>query len=157
MKKMPVFIIALMLTFTLCTGLALAQYAVCPPAKITDPVGKQLSAAYCLFIDNKLDKSQKMLEDVLKKDPGNPIALNNLAAIMVKKGKLDKADTYLNEALPKAKGMMVQVNRVCAVNNICVAIEPVTIGQGNQDLEQLIKFNLEMVRAKLAALKQPQQ
>ncbi|MBW1916451.1 MAG: tetratricopeptide repeat protein [Deltaproteobacteria bacterium] len=164
MKRMPIKITVFMIAIAFCTGVALAQYAVCPPAKIGGPVEKSLSAAFCNYqsymVDKKkehLDKAKKLLEGVLKKEADNPIALNNLAAIMVAEGKLDKADTYLKKALKslKAKPCLVRLNRVCAVNNICVAVEPVEIGGGNQDLEPMVKFNLEMVKDMMARLKSP--
>jgi hypothetical protein len=65
---------------------------------------------------------------------------------MVKKKKFDKADTYLNQALPRAKGYMVAVNRVCSVGGICMAFKPVAGGTGNQDLEPLVKMNIDMVK-----------
>lgn len=165
MKRIPVMITVLMVSLVLGTGLALAQqYAICPPADIGSPVEKLLSSSFCNYqtyqIDKKavhLNKAEKQLKDVLKKDPGNPIALNNLAAIMVEKQKLDKADTLLKKALDsvKAKPCLVRLNRVCDVNNICVAVEPVKIGEGNQDLAPLIKLNSEMVKAMMARLKRP--
>ncbi len=94
---------------------------------------------------------QEQQGQVLQKDPGNPLALNNMAAIMVKQKKFDKADTYLNQALPKAKGYMVQINRVCTVGGICSAFKPVEKGTGNQDLEPLIKMNIDMVKQYMSA------
>ncbi|AEB08516.1 tetratricopeptide repeat protein [Desulfobacca acetoxidans] len=166
MKKAPVAIIVFMVGLVLCLGVAVAQeyYAVCPPAKIGSPVEKKLSTAFCLYNSYKIDKKKKyltdatkLLESVLKEDPGNPIALNNLAAINVTEGKLDKADTLLGQALDslKQKPCLVRLNRVCDVNNICVAVEPVQIGGGNQDLEPMVKFNKEMVKDMMANLKSP--
>lgn len=65
---------------------------------------------------------------------------------MVAEKKFDKADFYLRQALPNAKGYMVQVNRVCTVGIVCSAFKPVAYGTGNQDLEPLIKMNIEMVK-----------
>jgi hypothetical protein len=88
---------------------------------------------------------------VLAKDPGNPLALNNLAAVMVKKKKFDKADTYLNQSLPRAKGYMVQINRVCQVGGICLAFKPVVGGTGNQELAPLVMLNIDMVKQYMSA------
>ena len=35
--------------------------------------------------------------------------------------------------------------------NICLAFRPVTSGTGNQDLEPLIKMNIEMVKGYMSA------
>jgi len=110
-----------------------------------DPT-KALLDSFDLIEKGKVDQAEKLLTKVLEKDPGNPLALNNLASVMVKKKKFDKADTYLNQALPRAKGYMVAVNRVCSVGGICMAFKPVAGGTGNQDLEPLVKMNIDMVK-----------
>jgi tetratricopeptide (TPR) repeat protein len=129
----------------LTLALALMGAGVAFAAKELD-VGKALNESYMMISKGKWTQAQKLLEQVLAKEPGNPLALNNLAAVMVGLKKFDKADTYLNDALPKAKGYMVQVNRVCTVGNICMAFQPVVGKTGNQDLEPLIKMNIDMVK-----------
>jgi tetratricopeptide (TPR) repeat protein len=152
MKRTALKVTVLLLVLTFGVSAALAQ-GICPPAKITGDIESILSRGYCLFIAGQFDKAQKEFENALKKDPGNPVALNNLAAVMVKKNKLDKADSYLKEALPKAQGYKILVNRVCGVQDICMAIEPYKVGSGNQDLGELVKMNINMVEAKMAAQK----
>ncbi len=109
-------------------------------------VGKALMDSWEMINKAKYAQAEKLLGKVLEQDPGNPLALNNLAAVMVAMKKFDKADTYLNQALPRAKGYMVQVNRVCQVGGICVAFKPAAGGTGNQELEPLIKLNIDMVK-----------
>jgi tetratricopeptide (TPR) repeat protein len=141
MKRMQIKVICLALVLALVgVGMALAADAT-----------KALSDSYNLISQGKYAKAQKVLDAVLAKDPGNPLALNNLAAAMVGMKKFDKADTYLNQALPKAQGYMVQVNRVCTVGNICMALNPVTGATGNQDLAPLVKMNIEMVKGMMEA------
>ncbi len=152
MKRMSLKAAALVLVLTLGVVGALAQ-GICPPAKITGDVESMLSRGYSLFLAGKFDAAQKEFESVLAKDPGNPVALNNLAAVMVKMNKLDKADSYLKEAFPRSQGYKILVNRVCGVNDICLAIEPYKVGEGNQDLSELVKMNINMVEAKMAAKK----
>lgn len=144
MKRTWVKVICLTLALAVCgAGVALA-------AKPLD-VTKALSDSFELLNKQKFAQAEKLLNQVLAQDPGNPLALNNLASVMVGMKKFDKADTYLNQALPKAKGYMVQVNRVCTVGNICMAFKPVAGGAGNQDLEPLIKMNIEMVKGYMTA------
>ena len=152
MKRMALKVTVLLLVLTFGVGAAFAQ-GICPPAKITGDVESMLSRGYCLFIAGKYKEAEKEFENVLKKDPGNPVALNDLAAVMVKKNKLDKADSYLKEAMPRAQGYKMLVNRVCGVQDICLAVEPYKVGTGNQDLGELVKMNLNMVEAKMAAQK----
>ncbi len=147
-----VIAILLALTFIAAASAAFAQ-GICPPAKITGSLESILSRGYCLFIAGKYAEAEKEFKLALQKDPGNPVALNDLAAVMVKINKLDKADTYLQEALPKAKGYKILVNRVCGVQDICLALEPYQVGAGNQDLGELVELNLKMVKAKMAAEK----
>src|SRR5665647_2338214 len=116
MKRTWVKVIAIVVALALCgAGVALAQKA--KPADTEFDVAKGLSNSYDLIEKKQYKKADAMLDKVLAKDPGNPLALNNKASIMVSEKKFDKADTYLNQALPKARGFMVQVNRVCTVDN----------------------------------------
>lgn len=148
MKRTWVKVICIALALSLC-GAGLA-FAAKKAEKELDP-NKALLDSWELINKGKYDQAEKMINKVLEKDPGNPLALNNLAAVKVAQKKFDKADTYLNQALPKAKGYMVQVNRVCTVGNICSAFKPVAGGTGNQDLEPLIKMNIEMVKGYMEA------
>jgi len=111
---------------------------------------KMMVQSYDLLEAGQVDEAQKIYEQVLKQDPGNPLALNNLAAIMVKKGKDTEALSYLQQALPKAKGYKVKVNRVCALNGVCLAFRPLQEVYGDQELEPLIRLNMQMVKAKMA-------
>ena len=148
MKRTWVKVIALTLALAICgAGVALAQKTADKPID----VGKALLDSYDLIEKHQYKKADVILDKILVADPGNPLALNNKASVMVSMKKWDKADTYLNQALPKAKGYMVAVNRVCSVGNICLAFKPVTGGAGNQDLEPLIKMNIEMVKGYMTA------
>ncbi len=140
--------IVLALVF-LASGLAFAAKPK-KPAKEMD-VGEMLMTSFEMMEKGKFEAAQKLLDKVLAKDPGNPLALNNMAAIMVKQNKFDKADTYLNQSLARAKGYMVQVNRVCQVRGICVAFKPAAGGSGNQELEPLVKMNIDMVKQYMSA------
>lgn len=150
MTRTWVKVVAIVVALALCgAGAAFAAKAK-KPAKELD-VGKALLDSYDMIEKKQYKKAEALLGKILEKDPGNPLALNNLASVMVSMKKFDKADTYLNQALPKAKGYMVAVNRVCTVGNICMAFKPVAGGAGNQDLEPLIKINIEMVKGYMTA------
>ena len=143
MKRTWVKVICITVALTLCAGGV--AFAAKKAAKSLD-VSKALLDSWEMINKHQYKKAADLLNKVLAKDPGNPLALNNLAAVMVAEKKFDKADTYLNQALPRSKGYMVQVNRVCTVGNICSAFKPVAGSAGNQDLEPLIKVNIEMVK-----------
>ena len=107
--------------------------------------------SYDLLEAGKVDEAQRIYEQVLKEDPDNPLALNNLGAIMVTKGKDAEALAFLQQALLKAKGYKVKVNRVCDVGGVCLAFRPLQEVYGDQDLEPLIRLNIQMVKGKMAA------
>jgi tetratricopeptide (TPR) repeat protein len=153
MKRTWVKVICITLALALIgAGVALAQEKkAAKPAKETE-INKALLDSFELMQKQKYDAANKLLDKVLQKDPGNPLALNNKAAILAqKKEGLDKADTLLNQALPKSKGYMVQVNKVCKVGGLCSAFSPVTGSSGNQDLEPLIKNNIEILKGMMEA------
>ena len=150
MKRTWVKVIAIVVALALCgAGAAFAQKAKKPEKEFD--IGKALLDSYDLIEKKQYKKADALLDKILEKDPGNPLALNNKASVMVYEKKFDKADTYLNQALAKAKGYMVQVNRVCQVGGICVAFKPVTAGTGNQELEPLVKLNIDMVKQYMSA------
>jgi tetratricopeptide (TPR) repeat protein len=150
MNRTWVKVIAIVVALALCgAGAAFAEKA--KKADKEFNITKALLDSYDLIEKNQLKKANALLDKVLKKDPGNPLALNNKASIMVTEKKFDKADTFLNQALTKAKGYMVQVNRVCKVGGLCSAYAPVAGGTGNQDLEPLIKMNIEMNKGYMTA------
>jgi len=150
MKRTSVKVVCLVMALVfLGAGLAFGAKPKKPAAEMD--VGQMLMTSFDLMEKGKMAPAKELLEKVLQKDPGNPLALNNMAAIMVKEKKLDKADTLLNQALPRAKGYMVQVNRVCQIGGICLAFKPVTAGTGNQELAPLIMMNIDMVKQHMSA------
>ena len=145
MKRASTKILCLILTLVLGWA-AMALAAKAQPAPDPRVVNNLLLESYNLLEKGKYDAAEKMLDQILAEDPNDPLALNNLAAIMVKKQKLDRADTYLNQALPRARGYMVQVNRVCQIGGICLAFKPVIGSIGNQELAPLIMLNIDLVK-----------
>jgi len=124
------------------SGSALAQ----GDAKTT----QMLVESYDLLEAGKLDQAAAIFRQILQQDPGNPLALNNLAAVMVKEKKFQEALKYLEQALPRARDDKVRVNRVCAVDGLCLAFRPLQEVYGDQDLEPLVHLNIDMVKARLA-------
>jgi Tfp pilus assembly protein PilF len=108
-------------------------------------VAGRLNAGYDLLEQGKFDQAQKVFEEVLRQDPGHPLALNNLGAIMVKQGKFDQALAYLKRALPRSRGFKVALNRVCSVDGVCAACRLGEEQFGTEDLEKVVKSNILMV------------
>ena len=123
------------------------------PAGAQEPrdLNQMLIASYDLLEAGKIDEAQAIYEQILKQDPTNPLALNNLAAIMFNKGKYEEALAHLNRALPRAKGYRVMVNRVCDVGGACMAFRPPDPVYGDMELEPLIRGNLAVIKAAQAA------
>jgi tetratricopeptide (TPR) repeat protein len=111
---------------------------------------KKMVESYDLLEAGKLAQAQELYKEILTQDPGNPLALNNLGAIKVKEHKFQEALTYLEQALPRAQGYKIKVNQVCAVDGICLAFRPLQEVYGDTELTPLIKFNIDMVKARLA-------
>jgi tetratricopeptide (TPR) repeat protein len=110
-----------------------------------------LVKSYDLLEADKLPEARQVYEDLLTKFPGNPLALNNLAALYVREKDYAKALNYLEQALPRAKGYKVAVDRQCDVDKVCLAFRPGAQEYATHDLEPLIAANMDMVKAKLAA------
>ncbi len=113
-------------------------------------ITRMLVESYDLLEAGQLDQAKAVFQQILQQDPGNPLALNNLGAVLVKEKKYREALQYLEQALPKARGYKVRVNRVCDVNGLCLAFRPFEEVYGNQDLEPLVKLNIALVKARLA-------
>lgn len=124
-----------------CPGPASAQTAL--------DLTESLIRSYDLLEEGKVDEAQKLFEGILKQDPGNPLALNNLAAVLAKKGDYEGALKNLQQALPRSKDYKVKVNRVCDVRGICLAFRPLNAVYADQELEPLIRLNIAMIQGRL--------
>ena len=142
MRRSSLRIMPLLISLLLAgTGPALPQ---------GDPeVTRMLVDSYDLLEAGQPDQAKAIFQDILQRDPGNPLALNNLAAVLVKEKKYREALKNLERALPRAKGYKIKVNRVCAVDGLCLAFRPLQEVYGDQDLAPLVQLNINMVKARL--------
>jgi tetratricopeptide (TPR) repeat protein len=113
-------------------------------------LSKKMVESYDLLEAGKLAQAQALYQEILQQDPGNPLAMNNLGAIEVKKRNYQEALKYLKQALPRAQGYKIRVNQVCAMDGICLAFRPLQEVYGDTELLPLIRFNIDMVKARLA-------
>ena len=126
-------------------GLALATWG--PAwAQVAPDLAAQLNSGYEMLERGEIDQAQKLYEEMVRRDPGNPVALNNLAAILAKKGRYDEALIHLNQALGRAKGYRGLVDRVCDLESVCTAFRVSQDSMVGGDLEDLIKSNILMVK-----------
>jgi len=108
-----------------------------------------LVRSYDLLEEGKLPEAKAIYQEILKKHPDHPLALNNLAYIQIKEGDLAAARATLTRALSTAPGYRLKVNKVCAVEGICLAFRPGGPAYGDQDLEPLVRLNLSLVEERL--------
>jgi tetratricopeptide (TPR) repeat protein len=141
-----------LLRLTLWLGLVLSLPAWGQSPAEQDLLKMQVKS-YDLLEAGKIDQARELFAEILQKDPGNPLALNNLGALLVKQGKYEEALACLEQALPRAKNYQVKVNRVCDVASQCLAFRPLQEAYGDQDLEPLVRLNIELVKARIALRK----
>jgi tetratricopeptide (TPR) repeat protein len=119
-------------------------------AQAPDGLTARLNSGYDLLERGQYGQAHKIFTDVLRQDPGHPLALNNLAAIMVKQGNYNRALVCLKQALPRAKGYQVALGRVCNIDGVCAACGLGAESFGTEDLEAVVKSNIlrvEMARS----------
>ncbi len=116
-----------------------------------DDLMRLQAEGYDLLASGKYDQARAVFEKILQQDTGNPLALNNLGALMVKQGQYQQALNYLEQALLRAKDYRVKVNRVCDVEGICLAFRPEPSVYGTQELAPLIRLNIQLLKDKIAA------
>jgi len=120
-------------------------------AQVDRNLAALLNSGYEMLERGDLDRAQKVYEGMLRQYPENPVALNNLAAILAKKGKYEEALDYLNRALGRAKGYKGVVDRVCDLESVCTAFRVSQDSMVGSDLEDLIKSNILMVKMACAS------
>jgi len=136
--------------------LVLALYHLGPAlAQEKSDLARMINTGYDLLEQGKFDQAQQLYEECLRQHPENPLALNNMGAIMVKKGDLERALTYLNQALSRAKGHRVTLHRVCDVDGVCAALRMSEDPLEGEDLEWVIKSNILMVNMAFTSSRNP--
>jgi len=82
-------------------GKAVRQYRIVIRLGVGKYVQPRLNLASALALGGRIDESIKALEEALKIDPGNTVALGNLGALYTHKGNKEKAQEYLQRARKK--------------------------------------------------------
>lgn len=149
MRIVAANLVIFLLSLVLGTGAGWAAEAKVTTGKAD--LNKALLESYNLIEKQQYKKAEALLTQVLAKDPGNPLALTDKAAILVAQKKFDQAETCLKQAMPRAKGYLVQADKMCAVGKICLAFKPVAAGTTNQELAPLLKTNIEIIKFMAAA------
>jgi tetratricopeptide (TPR) repeat protein len=115
-----------------------------------------LNRGYDLMADGKYDLAKQEFEKVIKADPYNPIANNNLAAIAERQGQTPVALGYLKSGMEKVGEYPYRVDKqVCFAGGLCTAIKPVydpdsRHGPTGQSVAAVLGDNLKKLSEKKA-------
>jgi|UniRef100_A0A7C3Z9Z2 tetratricopeptide (TPR) repeat protein len=118
------------------------------PADIYGP----LNEGFGLIADGKYDAAAVKFKDVLQKDPNNPFALNNLAAIEAQKGHYREAMAFLQQATVKANDYRQKVAQTCFVAGLCNAVKPRQEVGPTSTIAPIIQDNIAKLKPKVEAL-----
>ena len=146
---------SLVLALGLCLLLAvpvmaqLTQWGSGPfPAAIYGPLNDGFDALNA----GKYDLAATKFEQVLKTDPNNPFALNNLAAIQEQKGHLREAMAFLQQATVNAPAYKQKVVQTCFVAGLCTAVKASKEMGANSTIAPIIADNIAKLQPKIDAL-----
>jgi tetratricopeptide (TPR) repeat protein len=117
--------------------------------RFPNPETAMMLAKSCELIDKgNFDKAEEILQKVLQNDATNPVGLNNLAAIMIKRKQYDKALYYLEKALPNAKTYVVKANMVCDIDGSLKENLPKDLENWEITIEARILNHITWVKAR---------
>jgi hypothetical protein len=124
-------------------------FNVIPINSHADEYSIKLQSSYDLIKQKNYDSAQSVLDEVLLKDPGNALALNNLAYIMITKKDCGKANDYLEKSLERSKGFKIHNMRIQIVSRCQKAFglisvcQPVMTDSESAEFEPVVKENLK--------------
>lgn len=122
-NKKPFYVLVSLLVIVIL-GM-LCSLAMAQPQPLAEDIYTPLARGYDFMADGKFDLAKKQFETVIKSDPYNPYANNNLAAIAEREGKLKEALGYLDRAASKADQYPYKISKqVCFPGGLCTAIKP---------------------------------
>ena len=122
-KRMGLFALIALITFVAGVSLVVAQ-----PQPMAEDIFTPLSQGYDLMAQGKYDLAKAQFEKVIKTDPYNPFANNNLAAIAEREGQPQVAMGYLKTAAEKVEQYPYRVaTQVCFPGGLCTAVKPAKV------------------------------
>ena len=99
------------------------------------------------------DLARLEFEKVIKIDPYNPYALNNLAVLAEKQGKLKEAMAYLLDAETYAAEYLHKTEEICEAGGLCLAVAPATDKSQTSSIASVIHSNINLLREKIGKAK----
>lgn len=136
--------------------LASSSPVMAQPRPMTEDIFTPLSRGYDFMADGKYDLAKEEFEKVIKADPYNPIANNNLAAVAERQGQPQVALGYLKTGMEKVGEYPYRVkDQVCFAGGLCTAIKPVRdpqpqTGPTGQSVAAVLGDNLKKLSEKKA-------
>jgi tetratricopeptide (TPR) repeat protein len=136
--------------------LASSSPVMAQPQPMQEDIFTPLSRGYDFMADGKYDLAKEEFEKVIKADPYNPIANNNLAAIAERQGQPQVALGYLKTGMEKVGQYPYRVDKqVCFAGGLCTAIKPVRDpdpqrGPTGQSVAAVLGDNLKKLSEKKA-------
>jgi Tfp pilus assembly protein PilF len=131
-------------------------------ALMPEDVYTPLTKGYDFLNQGNYEAARDAFETAVKRDPANPFALNNLAAIQVHQGKYNDAMANLKAATIQADAYLDKVQQTCFVDGLCNAVKPTRGTWGQQappgtksSIAPIIQDNIKKLEAKIAATKTP--
>ncbi|MFP3867346.1 MAG: tetratricopeptide repeat protein [Desulfobacteraceae bacterium] len=144
-----------LLTLLGMTGLTLiiVCLALAQPRPMAEDILTPLSLGYDEMKAGNTEAAQYQFEKVLKGDPDNPYALNNLAVILERQGKFKEAMAYLLQAETHAKDYLQKPDEICDIGGICMAIKPSRLASGESSIAPLVHGNINLLKIKIGKQK----
>jgi Tfp pilus assembly protein PilF len=99
------------------------------------------------------DLARAEFEKVIKIDPFNPYALNNLGVLAEKHGKLKEAMAFLLDAETYAAEYLHKTEELCEAGGLCLAVAPATEKSQVSSIASLIHSNINLLRGKIGEAK----
>ncbi|OPX19559.1 MAG: hypothetical protein BZ151_08755 [Desulfobacca sp. 4484_104] len=129
--------------------LGLVSLALAQPRPLSEDIYTPLSLGYDEMKAGNSDAAQYQFEKVLKGDPDNPFALNNLAVLLERQGKLKEAMAYLLQAETNAEEYLQKPDEICDIGGICMAMKPGRLAGGKSSIAPLVHGNINLLKIKI--------
>jgi tetratricopeptide (TPR) repeat protein len=111
-----------------------------------------LSRGYDLIRDGKYEAALSQFEEVLRVDPANPFALNNLAVLRERQGKLNEAMAYLIAAQEHAADYRDKLQQTCFPGGLCAAVKPTRESGPTSMIATVLADNTAKLRDKMVKM-----
>jgi hypothetical protein len=114
-----------------------------------------IAKGYDFIRDGKYEAAKFQFATAVKRDPGNPFALNNMAVLQEREGKLNDALANLMDATTHAEAYKDKVSQTCFVGGGCLAVKPLRQAGSTSSIAPIVQQNIAKLKAKIAATKTP--